>query len=611
MRKMMVIGVFMVSCTLLGPLSVRGQAPKEWVGKRVILQFDSVLRIGNVVVDDQERRTNARGLARKTHRIYRVEQVNGPWLWLKAEGVSVTGYILAAEVIPYEQAIDYFTNQIRTNPRNHSAYISRGQIWEDKKELDLALGDYNEAIRLDPNSEVAYNNRGSAWDDKGEFDKAITDYGEAIRIEPKYALAYNNRGIAWNAKGEYDKAIADYDEAIRIEPKSALVYNNRGIAWQAKGEYDKAIADYGEAARVHPKYPSAYNNRGSVWQAKGEYDKAIADYGETIRIDPKYALAYINRGSLWQVKGDYGKAIADYGEAVHIDPKGTLATYAVILGHLAARIAKDESAAKEFLGPRARELHTSAWPYPAVRFLRGELDEAQFLALAVDTNKRTEVHCFLGLYFEMENRPETVLDNFRWVKQDGTRLSVEYRLAVGELERLEATTIAESAPHAGKPAAPKPETAETGSAKFLETALYVPTPQLEARFGTDPKPLGDYVNELKARVNAILAETEPVGAKGLLVAVGLKTDRRSKVWCQAIEGSIPAALLKTLERELADIEAIALKAGPAGFGLKFGLNGQSPDTFPKVPERWSDAAQSTRSKMLIPPDDLFKILWPD
>ena len=93
--------------------------------------------------------------------------------------------------------------------------------------------------------------------------------------------------------------------------------------------------------------------------------------------------------------------------------------------------------------------------------------------------------------------------------------------------------------------------------------------------------------------------------------MGIKAGRRSKVWCQAVEGDIPAPLLRTIERELGDIPAVDLKKAPAGFGLKFGLHGNAPSAWPEVPDRWRDASLSTRSKVVIPPDDLFKILWPD
>jgi hypothetical protein len=39
--------------------------------------------------------------------IYRVEQVNGPWLWLRARELS--GWFPPDEVVPVEQAMDFFT----------------------------------------------------------------------------------------------------------------------------------------------------------------------------------------------------------------------------------------------------------------------------------------------------------------------------------------------------------------------------------------------------------------------------------------------------------------------------------------------------------------------
>ena len=83
--------------TLLSVLSgdrivALAQQPAEnsHVGKRVITQFGTVLKVGNQVVDDEGRgKALARGKNQRVFRTYTVEQVNGHWLWLVAEGPSV------------------------------------------------------------------------------------------------------------------------------------------------------------------------------------------------------------------------------------------------------------------------------------------------------------------------------------------------------------------------------------------------------------------------------------------------------------------------------------------------------------------------------------------
>ena len=110
-----------IALTLLVVLSgdrnvALAQQPAEnsHVGKRVITQFGTVLQVGNQVVDDEGRgKELALGKNQNVFRTYMVEQANGPWLWLVAEGSSAKGWAPAANVILFDQAIDYITGQIR------------------------------------------------------------------------------------------------------------------------------------------------------------------------------------------------------------------------------------------------------------------------------------------------------------------------------------------------------------------------------------------------------------------------------------------------------------------------------------------------------------------
>ena len=241
------------------------------------------------------------------------------WVTYSSGSQTVSGWIDRSDVIPFSQALGFFSEDLKRNP-TPTAYVARAVIWEDKGDYDAAIADFNEAIRLDPTFKWAYNNRGFAWKQKNDYDRAISDFNTAIHLDPKDAMPYMNRANAWSHKKQYDKAMSDYDEAIRLDPKFPQPYNNRGTLWNAKGKYERAMSDFNEAIRLDPKYESPYINRGDTWQAKREYDKAISDYSEAIRLDPKDARPHRGRGNSWSLKKVFDKAVADFSEAIRLDP---------------------------------------------------------------------------------------------------------------------------------------------------------------------------------------------------------------------------------------------------------------------------------------------------
>lgn len=151
---------------------------------------------------------------------------------------------------------------------------------------------------------------------------------------------------------------------------------------------------------------------------------------------------------------------------------------------------------------------------------------------------------------------------------------------------------------------------EPQTAKLNQTNMYVPIPQLTERFGKDAKPVSVYIKELEKRTGEILAKQKQPAAKGLLIAVGIKSKKNTRVWCEAVDGEAPAELLQLLEKELTTIEAVDLQKSPAAFGLEINLFGQKPDQYPEFPKSWVDAAKKMGARV-VPPDDLFKSIWPD
>ena len=135
------------------------------------------------------------------------------------------------------------------------------------REYNEAIAYYTEAIRLDPKDAWTYSKRGNAYRETGDYSREIADYTEAIRLDPQFAAVYYNRADAYCNKGEYDEAIADYTEAIRFEPDFGWVaetYRRRGIAYSLKCDHAEAQSDFAEAQSALAKAQSDFAKAESV-----------------------------------------------------------------------------------------------------------------------------------------------------------------------------------------------------------------------------------------------------------------------------------------------------------------------------------------------------------
>ena len=111
-----------------------------------------------------------------------------------------------------------------------------------------------------------YYNRGWEYDEKREYERAIRDYDRAIRInaKPNY---FTNRGLAYASLENFDRAIDDYDEAIGMDPEHETAWNNRGVAYEKKGQLARALKDFDKAIEIKPDYKKALDNRRRVRDA--------------------------------------------------------------------------------------------------------------------------------------------------------------------------------------------------------------------------------------------------------------------------------------------------------------------------------------------------------
>ena len=268
--------------------------------------------------------------------------------WLQADD----GWILAADVVRNNRAIEYFTAEL-AREKNAFAHLGRSRAWLQQKEFDKAQADVSEALRLEPENARAYyaRSRIAAAQQRTEDERAACD--RALELDPRDPFALYARSHLKVNAGEYDSAISDLDLAIESLPRSSWLWSARGYCWIFKANTTKrspitvrpsvsirsmrthmvnwrrsALDDKNSttlcgtstnALKANAKSARALAIRGAVRAKKGDFDAALGDLDESIRLDATDYNTFRNRGRIHLLKSQYDAAIIDFTQALSLN----------------------------------------------------------------------------------------------------------------------------------------------------------------------------------------------------------------------------------------------------------------------------------------------------
>lgn len=101
---------------------------------------------------------------------------------------------------------------------------NRGYDLMDAGRYGEAIPYFDEAIRLDPRAAQVYTNRGATYAYLGQHQRAIEDLDQAIRLDPRLAQAYGNRGLARLLQGMEAEAQKDFAKCFELDPGMRKVF---------------------------------------------------------------------------------------------------------------------------------------------------------------------------------------------------------------------------------------------------------------------------------------------------------------------------------------------------------------------------------------------------
>jgi tetratricopeptide (TPR) repeat protein len=230
------------------------------------------------------------------------------------------------EVVPIEEAVDYYTSCLKSNDTSSQLWNYRGATYDILGEVDKASEDFTRAFDLSIDSAIIVNRGMVLLDDKQEFERAIADFQKALAIRPSDHRAHACLAVAYRMTGELEKSLASINAAIRYIPTRGSYYCDRAYVHAAARRLDAMNADLQEAAKRSPEDRWVWLQR--AWLRATSTDDAHRNGPQAIE-DATTACElthWVDETSLdhlaaaYAESGDFAKAIEWEEKAIQLCP---------------------------------------------------------------------------------------------------------------------------------------------------------------------------------------------------------------------------------------------------------------------------------------------------
>jgi tetratricopeptide (TPR) repeat protein len=227
-----------------------------------------------------------------------------------------------------ENSIWAINKYISLAPNDANPYDTRGELYAQNGEIDLAIDSYKMALEKKPDFAPSLQALGLLWLQKRDYEKSRSYFAALASSSDK---AYRATGRNYFAlipmyKGQYAEALVTLDNALAMaevddggELAAMATYGIRATVYRELGDLDSALEDVEAIIEIINKFwtveqPDFRDFEGLIYARKGEIDKA-EEVAERLR-----EIILANDGNrmydYWQLKGEIERAKGDMGKAV-------------------------------------------------------------------------------------------------------------------------------------------------------------------------------------------------------------------------------------------------------------------------------------------------------
>lgn len=206
----------------------------------------------------------------------------------------------------------------------NAVVVANSSLNDDDAQTAVSL--YTQAL---PNKEntsfLAYLGLGYGYDEERQFDAAISNFEAALAVDPNEPVVYPDLSRAYAKAGDLVAARATLERAVELSPRNAQLRLQFGALLLRTGDTDAALREYRSVTEMFPEVPSYRAELGEAQLKLGDEGAAEREFDRTISSDALSAGPYLKVGAAYQRAGLEERAIEYYEKALELDPGSSAA----------------------------------------------------------------------------------------------------------------------------------------------------------------------------------------------------------------------------------------------------------------------------------------------
>lgn len=203
-----------------------------------------------------------------------------------------------------------------SNPEAYQLYLKGISYWNKRgpKNIEIAIGYFQQAIDIDPNYALAYAGLADAYAQPSQQPQGRTKAREAALR----ALSLDNMlpeahgalgGILARFDLDFVGAESELRRALELNPNSGGAHCRYGRLLTQSGRFESAEAEYIRGLELEPESLICNLSYGTMLTNARRYDEAVKQLKKTLELDENFFLAHGNLATVYQAMGNFAECV--------------------------------------------------------------------------------------------------------------------------------------------------------------------------------------------------------------------------------------------------------------------------------------------------------------